>query len=145
MKPNRLQRLWLKQHLPKDAQPVHLIPRSYVIAKPASGVAVCMTPPADHGEVARSMPENYQGEVVHGWHGEVFDLKQGDWVSLVYAVIINQSQLWYATPMIPWGKIKKEDLKNAVVRKPTKLLARGPARCGSRGRGHRHGEPRHAR
>ena len=117
MTPTKAQRLWLKQYLPKYAQPVHLVPRSYVIAKPASGVAICMTPPADRGEVARSVPENFQGELVYSWGGQPNTLKQGDWVSLVYAVILNQSQLWYATPTIPWGPIKKEDLQNAAHNK----------------------------
>ena len=102
MKPNDKQKKWLKKYLPKNAQPIDVVPRAYCVLKPAPGYAAFAMPHMDlRKHLVSKENAKFNSGVTVDVHASpcMFDLNQGDWVSLVYAQLKDRSALWYCTPV----------------------------------------------
>ena len=110
MKPNEKQKRWLAKHLPKHANPIDVVPRAYCVLKPTIGCAAFAMPHIDlrkHLATKDNAVYNSGVTIDSTSSKMIFQLHQGDWVSLVYAEIPEMSCLWYCTPPMPFTVFKE--------------------------------------
>jgi hypothetical protein len=110
MTPRRKQAAWLAQFLPRDAKALDLVPRAYVVSRPAAAVVVVAYTALDlrDPKVEHALST---GRIIDDWDDSPPErvsqkLRVGDWVSLVYAHRPHLSALWYVMPCIPWELFK---------------------------------------
>lgn len=125
MKPTRSQIRWLTPHVPVGLKAVDLVPRAYVIAKPAVACVVAVTPQADYCAPLTQMHQGkdpYYSAVVlrdpyttRGRHRyTVSDLEVGQWITLVFMERAGGSCEWLYVPLMPWrGKQEPEGAPKA--------------------------------
>jgi len=111
MHPSIREKRWVRKYHKRGAIPVDFIPRGYVIAKPAPGCAVIVTPPGDYRPHLSDKIEDHvynAGVMISGSSTEVMDLRVGDWVSVAFCMTdagLSSEWLWF--PPIPFLNIRK--------------------------------------
>ena len=122
MTPTRSQRRWLKKYL-KDARPIDMLPRAYCIAKPAPGFAVFVTPHEDYRShlVTEEQRQYNSGVTISQSSSHIgireYDIKIGDWNTVVYCELKWQGAWWIAVPPIPLHRVTKKGTKRCQHQK----------------------------
>ena len=103
MKPTVKQKKWLKEHLPKGAEPIDMIPRAYCVAKPTPKYAVFITPRMDYRKplVDDSHSMYHTSVVLNTSVQTMLDVDIGFWKTVVYCEFKNVGSWWEYTTVIP--------------------------------------------
>ncbi|RLC88681.1 MAG: hypothetical protein DRJ03_02050 [Chloroflexi bacterium] len=111
MQPNKKQRRWLKKHLPEGVKVLDVVPRAYCAVKSTVGCASFAMPHIDlrkHLTTSGNAKCN-SGVVIYAGDANrcIYDVCQGDWVTLVYGTT-RDTGLWYCVPKpMPWNTFKE--------------------------------------